>query len=221
MHPPPQNLAAASSTAGLAARVSDMKQQSHSMNRDEDEPVFVPRKLFLRGFCPYGKESSQGLSAMVLVQFWMSVSALLQQDVLQLVMPGDRGVSAPRFRNRQLTIYVADGSPVDAAYVLCRDLNEILKSRNMRLRDREVYFTPDQPAWKKRRNYVLKSAEVWVLEHMPALPVKTDWPAGRLWRDEAPNVPAICLGEVVSGEWVWSEGAAAILAPLNLAAFSY
>jgi hypothetical protein len=198
-----------------------MKLQTHHMHRDEDEPVFVPRKLFLRGFCPYGKESSQGLSAMALMQFWMSVCPLLQHDVQQLVMAGDRGVSAPRFRNRQLTIYVADGSPVDAAYVLCRDLNEIVKARNMRLRDREVYFTPDQPAWKKRRNYVLKSAEVWVHEHMPTLLVKTDWPAGRLWRDEAPGTTAICLGEVVSGEWVWSEGAAAILAPLNLAAFSY
>jgi hypothetical protein len=194
---------------------------SAALNRDDDEPAFVPRKFFLRGFCSYKAEATEGLSHQVLSQFWASVSQHLKPEVRNLVMPGDRALFAPRFRNRQLTVFVADGAPVDATYVLCRELGEICSQKHLTLSGRQVYWTSDQPPWKTRRNYVLKSAEVWVKQGMPSLAVVADWPAGRLWVESDAGKPAFCLGEVVAGEWVWHQGCAAILSQLQIDSFSY
>jgi hypothetical protein len=95
---------------------------------------------------------------------------------------------APRFKNKQLTIHLKPSAPYDAAYAIVGELNRKAREHHWAIQGRGIYFVSDAPPWKKRRNWLLKSAEVFVSKSRGpdvAGALYCDWPAGRLYLKHA------------------------------------
>jgi hypothetical protein len=187
--------------------------KSKGLGKGWEEVGFVARRFFLRGFCPYQKEETHGLKAVVLFEFWRQVLPHLPPDLAAFIVPGDEGLSAPRYLNKELAIHIHDDAPIDAARILSIKCTDIAKRLGLTLNSRPVYFSADAPLVVKKRRWLLKSAEVALLPHVPANAcLKLDWVKGLLFFEPAGhgNRAGFLLGQVLGASaeelsWSWQE----------------
>jgi hypothetical protein len=181
--------------------------------KGREEVGFVARRFFLRGFCPYQKEESHGIKTAVLFEFWRKIVPHLPPDLAAFVVPGDEGLSAPRYLNKELAILVHDDAPIDAARILSIKCTDIARRLGLTLNSCSVYFTADAPLVVKKRRWLLKSAEVALLPYVPAgACLKLDWVKGLLYFEPAGhgNRAGFLLGQVLGASaeelsWSWQE----------------
>jgi hypothetical protein len=187
--------------------------RSKGLGKGREDVAFVARRFFLRGFCPYQKEETHGLKTVVLVDFWKQILPHLPPDLVSFIIPGDEGLSAPRYLNKELAILVHDDAPIDAARILSIKCTDVVKRLGLTLNSCSVYFTADAPLVVKKRRWLLKSAEVALLPHVPANScLKLDWVKGLLFFEPAGHGSraGFLLGQVLGASadelsWSWQE----------------
>ena len=88
---------------------------------------FVPRRLFIKGFCNYGCEADQGISEASATTAATSCLTQLRVEYRRFLAENNGGVMAPRFRNSQITALIRDGAPDDAVWLILKDLKTVLE----------------------------------------------------------------------------------------------
>ena len=174
----------------------------------EPEGRFIARRIFLKGWCHFGREATEGLKEQDAVHMCTKILSLLpvgSRSLLEL----DR-IQAPYFRNRQVTIQISELAADNSAYTLCQEINAIIKSNDIHVGNRPVYAVGDAPQWKKTRNAALAKARSAVESELMidggAVVVMTmDWPAGQLWGEH--HQQAALLGSWNRNKgWTWCAG---------------
>jgi hypothetical protein len=146
---------------------------------------FIPRTIFLKGWCEFGKDSEQGLSSANALKLGVKITSMLDPGLLcHLHADMPRRFSAPFFKNLQLTIFLRDDCPDTAAWDVTSALNILISDNGYNVAGRKVYATPDTELWKKQRNGQLAKAN-GVLQQEMALPSQAttylDFPSGSLY----------------------------------------
>lgn len=161
---------------------------------------FVPRKIFLKGWCPFGKEASHGLNKADAKEIADRCLALLPQSLKDLLDLRE-GVVAPFHRNRQLSFSFVPGVDAAAAYHLSRTWNENLRSRQVTVRALDVYVVCDAPMWKKEmRSCMARALHAAEAEFKLEGDILTpDWAASSLWMQRG------ALEDIV-GRWDKTKG---------------
>ena len=174
----------------------------------EPEGRFIARRLFLKGWCHFGREATEGLKEQDAVNMCTKILSLLpvgSRSLLEL----DR-IQAPYFRNRQVTIQINEHAADNSAYTLCQEINEIIKSNNIHVNTRPVYAVGDSPQWKKTRNAALAKARSAVESELmidggAVVAMTMDWPAGQLWGEHQHQAALLGSWNRNKG-WTWCAG---------------
>ena len=174
----------------------------------EPEGRFVARRIFLKGWCHYGREAAEGLKEQDSVNMCMKILNLLPVGSRSLV-DLDR-VQAPFFRNRQVTIQIQERAADNTAYMLSQEINEIIKSNNIHVSIRPVYAVGDSPQWKKARNAAVAKARSAVESELmidggASVVMTMDWPAGQLWGEHQHQAALLGSWNRNKG-WTWCAG---------------
>jgi hypothetical protein len=179
--------------------------------------TFVARKVFVRGWCAFEDEARLGLKTRQCLKLWQQILPHLSPEKVGWLAgssPEDY-LSADRYMNRQVVLELSDGAPSDAAAILACDISAAIKEQHIGIPSRpdvtELYATDDKPLWRKRRNALLKKAELVLLSRTPAnMRLKTHWPSGTLYLEDASG-SSTYLGQAVvdTTSWAWDDSACA------------
>jgi hypothetical protein len=174
----------------------------------EPEGRFFAKRIFLKGWCRFGREATEGLTEQDAINMCSKIVALLpvgSRSLLEL----DR-VQAPYFRNRQVTIQIIEAAADNAAYMLSQEINQIIKTNNIHVSSRPVYSVGNSAQWKKTRNAALAKASSAVENELmidggAVVNMTMDWPAGQLWGEYQHQ--AYLLGSWNRSKgWIWCAG---------------
>jgi hypothetical protein len=145
---------------------------------------FVARKIFARGWCNYGCESTEGMKTADLLVAGESLYQMLPSEMQSWMEPQGKRYHAPHYRNRQLQINLNDTGPDDAGWQICRIINDRLKNEGTTLNNKSFYLTPDMELWKRQRNGCLNRANDAILRELAPLASSElikDWAGGKLY----------------------------------------
>jgi hypothetical protein len=140
---------------------------------------FVPEKVYVKGFCPYGRDDEYALSKKDAAALAASLIGLLPDEWR------DR-VCQPNFlyrRNRQITLPLTGTSTRNDVYQLVEAWNTELKSRKIKCNGFDVWIQADAPEFVKLRRRCLAKAMACVRSecNMDGATFEPDWPAGVLY----------------------------------------
>jgi hypothetical protein len=207
---PPPAARGASAARATASRESGSMHASAANARD-----FVARKVMIRGWCSYEEEDRLGLKSDACTAFWRLIEPHVAREYLNFLEEGgeEEFLLADRYMNRQITLLLRPSAPSNAAALLAREISRVFKEVGVRIPGRpeanELYATKDKPLGEKRRNALLKKAEVSLLPVVPAgMRLHTRWPTGALFL-EGPNGASTFLGKACgeTSTWVWDTAA--------------
>jgi hypothetical protein len=143
---------------------------------------FVPDKMFLRGFCAYGKDATQGLSQERALKLLDLCRGHLPAEHRHVI--GSREPSAPYRRNRQVTIWVREGTTRDETMECAKAWSIALKAANINWEGRGIYIVSDTDEITKMRKRAVAQARA-VIEQERLLTdgakVEPDWAAGAVY----------------------------------------
>ena len=180
---------------------------------------FVSRKVFIRGWCSFGEETTSGLSQVQALRVANDLINSLSSSMQSMLEVGDRRCVAPFFKNRQITVNISAEAPHDSAYSISRALNELITSQSLHIGGKPLYCTPDAEQRKKQRNgSVFKASEVLLRTFGLSgdLKIVKDWPSGSLYVSSATSGD-VCVGKhLVASGWVWSRDLLTVWPNANL-----
>jgi hypothetical protein len=163
---------------------------------------FVPEKVFVKGFCPYGRDDEFALSKRDAAALAASLISLLPDEWR------DR-VSQPNFlyrRNRQITLPLTGITTCNDVYQLVEAWNTELKTRKIKSNGFDVWVQADAPEFVKLRRRCLAKAMACVRNecNMDGAAFEPDWPAGVLY--VSLRGQEIDIGSVQkTGEFKWKQ----------------
>jgi hypothetical protein len=163
---------------------------------------FVPEKVFVKGFCPYGRDDEYALSKKDAAALAASLISLLPDEWR------DR-VCQPNFlyrRNRQITLPLTGISTRNDVYQLVEAWNTELKSRKIKSNGFDVWIQADAPEFVKLRRRCLAKAMACVRSecNMDGATFEPDWPAGVLYVSlRGQEIDIGCV--LKTGEFKWKQ----------------
>ena len=126
--------------------------------------------------------------------------------------------SAPYFRNFQISCDIK-GLDENEMYNLARQIGDLCRDRNIRVRGALVFAAVEQPDWKRTRNRIMRTAEFALVKLIPGLEgnLKLDWAAGMIYSLPQGVPEGELLGVYVrsSESWTWEKKVIGA-APYNL-----
>jgi hypothetical protein len=168
---------------------------------------FVARKLFLRGFCQFGEEQTLGLKSFDLKHVGLGLVAKLEDDMKPWLEQGDRMFHAPHFKNRQLQVNIAEHAPSDAAWLICKFLNGIIRETGLTVAAKPIYLTPDMEAWKRRRNGAVHRSQETIMKCLTvnsSIGFTKDWASGSLYATMSGEDLFLGAWSQQKDAWAWS-----------------
>jgi hypothetical protein len=97
--------------------------------------------------------------------------------------------SAPNFRNYQISLHIREGVSESRIYDFAKRINEQLKSSQVTMNTHAVYFTLEQPVWKRLRNTKLRLIRELLLTSLPGGKFEIDWSLGSVWAEREGRDP--------------------------------
>jgi hypothetical protein len=170
-----------STGAGSAASSSRAASTAQHFSLDRDDR-FIPQVGWLRGWSPYAKKFSErtgGLTksdADLLVARVKTVCKECEWDIICRT-------SAPNFRNYQISLHIREGVSESRIYDFAKRINELLKLNQVTMNTRNVYFTLEQPVWKRLRNTKLRHIRELLMASLPNGKFEIDWSLGSIWAE--------------------------------------
>ena len=162
---------------------------------------FVARKVFIKGFCEFGKDSTDGIST--------EEAGLVGAAMVGLLAPPLRTavekILAPFFKNRQITLILKEDSPPETAWEMVQNLNEAIKSGGHNVGGRPIYAVADAEKWKKDRNAALAKAHRTLVDEYTLQMgdrCHLDWAGGVLYHVRGSDSSALGCWHRSKG-WIW------------------
>jgi uncharacterized coiled-coil protein SlyX len=194
--------------AGLTSRVRELEAAGARPparvdligNMQQSHPHFVSERIFLKGWCAYGAETTEGLSKAACEKVFAALVSKLPHAAVSLMAPADKRMLAPYFRNRQITVYLRQDPGREDGYELARMINACIADNNMTVEGRKIYAVNDAELWKKQRNACILQAEATCREKFTARQMwyHKDWASGALYVRDASSPEG---SEKVIGSW--------------------
>jgi hypothetical protein len=177
---------------------------------------FVPRRLFIKGFCNYGCEADEGISEQNANKAAGALLSHLKVEYRNFLAVQNGGILAPRFRNSQITLLLRDDAPPDAAWLILKDLKAVLEHQPMHINKRAIFVQADAEVWKKQRRAGLAKASQAISDEYsnggPDVEITKDWPSGTLWAGKLDKTHKLGHWDRNRG-WMWHEKALKLLIP--------
>jgi hypothetical protein len=176
-----------STGAGSAASSSRAASTAQHFSLDRDDK-FVPQVGWLRGWSPYAKKFSERTGGLT-----KSDADLLLARVKTVCKECDWDIicrtSAPNFRNYQISLHIREGVSESRIYDFAKRINELLKSNQVTMNTHNVYFTLEQPVWKRLRNTKLRHIRELLMASLPSGKFEIDWSLGSVWAEREGRDP--------------------------------
>jgi hypothetical protein len=173
----------ASTVLGSAASSSRAAStaQFAPLDRDRDDK-FVPQVGFLRGWSPYAKKFSErtgGLTKSEADSLLVRVQTVCKDCGWDIICR----TSASNFRNYQISLFIREGASEARIYDFAKNINELLKTNQVTMNTRAVYFTLEQPLWKRLRNTKIRHVRDLLASTLPSGKFEIDWSVGSVWAE--------------------------------------
>jgi hypothetical protein len=176
---------------------------------------FVPRRLFIKGFCNYGCEEIEGISESLARSLASTLLSHLKLEFRGFLSDVHGGISAPRLRNSQITLFVRSDVQDDAAWLILKDLKSVLAKSPLLINGNPIFLQLDSEPWKKRRRAGLAKASLVFEEFLAdtsGVDIIKDWPSGTLWANKLDVVLKLGHWDRNRG-WMWHEKSVMKLIP--------
>jgi hypothetical protein len=151
---------------------------------------WIPTCGFLRGWSPYAanfQDRKGGITKQQAEDLMTKIRACSRGSLWNVVLRH----TANSLRNYQIVLHLHPDAHESDIYEFARTLNLSLKTEPIKLNDLQVYFSLDQPLWRKQRNQRLRLL-VEVLKHKdPSLDVHIEWGPGFLWHKSEGHEPTL------------------------------
>jgi hypothetical protein len=191
-------------------------QSASSFGNSVESEKFVPRRLFVKGFCNYGCEADEGISEANAKTAPNSILAHLKVDYQIILAENDGGILSPPFRNSQITWLLRDDAPDDAAWLILKDLKTVLERTPMHINQRPIFIQADAELWKKQLRAGLATASQAISDEYsnggPGVEITKDWTSGTLWANKLDKTNKLGHWDRHRG-WMWHEKAVKLLIP--------
>jgi hypothetical protein len=158
---------ASSSSSAAPARVAARLPSLAASAQPGQSERFIPTKIFIKGWCGFGEETTKGISTQVGEDAGRKLIGTLPEHFKALLAKTDT-VRAPFYKNRQIVVNLRDDIEAGSAYELAKFMSEALKSNDIKVRGSVPCVVADAEAWKKHRNAMCAKA-------CATLRVETDW----------------------------------------------
>jgi hypothetical protein len=176
---------------------------------------WVPTCGFLRGWSPYSPnfhERKGGITKQQAEELMTKIRACSRGSLWNVVSRH----TASSLRNYQIVLHLHPDAHESDIYEFARTLNLSLKTEPIKLNDLQVYFSLDQPLWRKQRNQRLRVLVEVLKRKEPSLEVHIEWGPGFLWHKSEGREPSLLYTSVkneIEGSFV-----ASALSPWDLTA---
>lgn len=175
---------------------------SSSSSSDRNTP-WIANRILLKGWCACGSngdalysEKAEAIGTSVVAKLPLHLSSKIDK------------VSAPYFKNRQITLHLKDNLANNDPWDICTAIRSAITSNNLHVAGKPLIASLDAPPWKRERNSILASASGAVLREtgLTDAELQLDWPSGSLYAKASATVPRdTSLGQVVRAQWVWHD----------------
>ena len=162
---------------------------------------FVARKVFIKGFCEFGKDATDGISTEEAGLVGAAMVNLLPSSLKATV----ERILAPYFKNRQITLILREDSAPETAWEMVQNLNEVIKSGGHNVGGRPIYAVADAEKWKKDRNAALAKAHRTLVDEYTLQKgdrCHLDWAGGVLYHVRGNDSSTMGSWHRSKG-WVW------------------
>jgi hypothetical protein len=147
-----------------------------------ERPRFVASRIFLRGWCDFGAETSHGISKEQAKSLVDRIWRHLDRETYAYFAEPPRHFYTARFRSSQIVLALRDNIKAGDAEWLAGQLNETLKAKSVVHDGRAVFAVAEKELWKRLRNAaVIKASKVIYNE----CSVPDDWQIEKAWADGA------------------------------------
>ena len=177
----------------------------HANNSTHINQGFVATRVFLKGFCMFGRDKEHGLKTADSLKIGLKLLSCLPQELRAFVKTDKDAIVAPFFRNRQITIMLIPTVQAGIAYEIASSINAFVESSGLNIDGRPIYAVSDAEQWKKDRNACIAKAEAAIVNELGSLPGVTfvrDWPGSCLWATQGPTEQALGRWNRNHG-WKW------------------
>jgi hypothetical protein len=151
---------------------------------------WIPTCGFLRGWSPYAanfQDRKGGITRQQADDLMVRIRDCSRGSLWNVVLRH----TASSLRNFQIVLHLNPDAHESDLYEFARTLNLALKTAPIKLNDLQVYFSLDQPLWRKQRNQRLRLL-CEILKHKnPALEVHIEWGPGFLWHKPQDSEPLL------------------------------
>jgi hypothetical protein len=181
------------------------ENQMQRGGRHRDQEEFIARKVFIRGFAEIDDQEG-GIKQNECRTLVTTLLARVPREYLSwlLAPPGD--MHAPRFVNRQITLNLNDGAPLDAAQLLAKAISDACSGLDgkpaIAWNGRKIWASRDRKLWEKVRNGNLFRARRELEKCLPGISTYTDWAAGLLYIRQNEEEKLIGSWSAES-DWTW------------------
>jgi hypothetical protein len=151
---------------------------------------WIPTCGFLRGWSPYAanfQDRKGGISRQEADDLMTKIRACSRGSLWNVVLRH----TASSLRNFQIVLHLSPDAHESDLYEFARTLNLALKTEPIKLNDLQVYFSLDQPLWRKQRNQRLRMLCEVLKNKNPALEVHIEWGPGFLWHKSLGSEPLL------------------------------
>jgi hypothetical protein len=161
------HLSSASSSSAAPQRVATRPPIIAAPGQTGALERFIPTKIFIKGWCGFGEETTKGISTQVGEDAGRKLIGSLPEHFKASLAKTDT-VRAPFYKNRQIVVNLRDDIEAGSAYELAKFMSEALKTNDIKIMGTVPYAVADAEAWKKHRNAMCAKA-------CATLRVETDW----------------------------------------------
>jgi hypothetical protein len=169
---------------------------------------FIAKKVFLKGWCPFGKDSTHGLSSESAKEMATKLMSSIPTHMREYI-DMNKSPYCPFFKNRQISFVLHDSAPDSAAYDISRAWNDKLKVDGVTYKGFQIYAQADASQFVKDRRASVARArgtiETELLGTADGVTLTTDWASGSLYASKSSIDTMIGKWDKQSG-WKWLPG---------------
>jgi exonuclease VII large subunit len=179
-----------------------------------ERPRFIAARIFLRGFCDFGAEATQGISKAQAKTIVDGLFSHLDRSITAYFPASPRHYYTARFRSSQIVLTLRDTVQQGDAEYVTEQLNEAIRAHHMAYLGRSLFAVAEKELWKRIRNAALIKAANVIANHCTVPPnchIEKAWADGTLFA--VVDDHTYPLGTWKNDSWAWNEASLRALWP--------
>jgi hypothetical protein len=142
---------------------------------------FVPDKIFIKGFCEYSPNGSNGLGESECKVLFANCHRLLPREFARFVQADS--VRCGYRRNHQIVIMLKGNPGKGAVYDLVQAWNGAIREKGLNVAGRKIWIQADAPEYVKQKRRLMAKAMAAAREELDLTTggLTPEWPTFSLW----------------------------------------